>query len=619
MSYLVLARKDRPKTFTEVVEQAHVTTTLENAVRNDRVAHAVLFSGPRGTGKTTIARILAKAMNCAEGPTPAPCGECTHCREITAGGAADVIEIDGASNNSVDNIRDLRENVKYMPAKSRFKIYIIDEVHMLSASAFNALLKTLEEPPGHVIFLFATTEPHKIPVTILSRCQRHELRRISVNAVTRRLQILCENEGVSLEPEILDAVARAAGGSMRDALSLLDQVMTAAAGALSREELLDVLGVVDREALFAISKAVFSGDVPALLDQFDRLYERGRSIKELHAVLVEHFRNLRVVRIGKGSARVIDAPDHEIERMRKQTTGVSEMFLTRILDALFQEEPAIRYSARPKAALEMLFIKLLDTTPTLSIDELIQKIDALKTALDTGDYNHEAGGLDEPGKIGTAPLTQPAAVEANLPGGPAGVPLPDEPGDDAANADLGGKSGAATARRAPDTAAGEYAASAENNQGIPDVAAASDGGGEGPRTPPPVEKSRADLVPRLQKRFPAMAGLFGTCRLKTLTGDVLSLEVCAKPIVMRMLREDRYRDVKAFCEDYFGHPLKLEITEVTPDTPENGPAAAPETPAARGRSLEQKKNDALNHPLVTAAVRLFNGRVERVEVRNPSD
>ncbi|MBU4053265.1 MAG: DNA polymerase III subunit gamma/tau, partial [Proteobacteria bacterium] len=245
MSYLVLARKYRPQSFEDVVGQEHVTRTLTNAISMGRVHHAVLFSGPRGTGKTTVARILAKALNCEQGPTKTPCNVCSSCVEITSGSGVDVFEIDGASNNSVDQVRELRDNSKYMPAHSRYKIYIIDEVHMLSIAAFNALLKILEEPPAHVLFFFATTEPQKIPLTILSRCQRHDFKRIDAKDTMAQLKKLCEMEGFHIDVESLAIIAREAGGGMRDALSLLDQLMASAEGDLTHERLMDILGVVD--------------------------------------------------------------------------------------------------------------------------------------------------------------------------------------------------------------------------------------------------------------------------------------------------------------------------------------------------------------------------------------
>ncbi len=377
MSYLVLARKYRPQTFDQVVGQKHVTQTLTNAIAHNRVHHAILFSGPRGTGKTTIARILAKAMNCTQGPLAVPCNSCRSCREITLSGAADVFEIDGASNNSVDQIRELRENIKYMPAHSLYKIYIIDEVHMLSLAAFNALLKTLEEPPEHVMFMFATTEPHKIPITILSRCQRHDLKRIDAEAVAAYMQKLCADEGKEADPESLGLIAREAGGSMRDALSLLDQVMAAGQGDISYRQVINILGVVDRKIIFEISDALLSGDLSELLDILDELYAYGHDMKKLYADIVEHFRNMLVAKIGKKINKLIDLPAHELEMISRQVKEVPAAYLNQVFDILFQEEAIIKYADRPKLAIEMAFIRILQVKPTLPIDLLIQKLDDL--------------------------------------------------------------------------------------------------------------------------------------------------------------------------------------------------------------------------------------------------
>ena len=281
MGYLVLSRKYRPQSFEEVVKQDHVTRTLRNAIASGRLAHAILFSGPRGTGKTTIARILAKCVNCASGPTSIPCNNCRSCKEITSGHAADVFEIDGASNNKVENIRELRENAVYMPAHSPYKIYIIDEVHMLSDSAFNALLKILEEPPSHVMFFFATTEPNKIPITILSRCQRHDLRRIDIDAIIGHLEDICRKEGIDVGKEGLTIISREADGSIRDALSLLDHVISTAAGTVSTATILDILGGIDRQVLFDVSKAVFQRDIVTIIEIIDRLYELGSAHDEM--------------------------------------------------------------------------------------------------------------------------------------------------------------------------------------------------------------------------------------------------------------------------------------------------------------------------------------------------
>ena len=377
MSYLVLARKYRPKTFEEVVEQAHVTRTLTNAIRSGRVAHAILFSGPRGTGKTTIARILAKAMNCEQGPTPVPCNNCTSCLEIAGGSAVDVFEIDGASNNGVDHIRDLRENVKYMPARSRYKIYIIDEVHMLSTPAFNALLKTLEEPPEHILFLFATTEPQKIPITILSRCQQHHLRRINAMDVARHMAELCRREGLAVPDESLALIARETGGSMRDALSLLDQVMSCTEGDISHEKVLNLLGVAGREMLFRVTEGVFAGNLADILEIIDEVFRGGRDMKAFYAALTAHFRDLRVVKTVREAERIVEATPAEIDRMRTLVETVSPLYLSQLLDTFLREEAAIRFSSQPRLALEMAFIRLLQIRPALPIESILEHLKEL--------------------------------------------------------------------------------------------------------------------------------------------------------------------------------------------------------------------------------------------------
>ena len=381
MSYLVLARKYRPQTFDEVVKQEHVTKTLTNAVTSNRVAHAILFSGPRGTGKTTIARILAKAINCSDnkesGPSPVPCNACRSCKEITSGHASDVFEIDGASNNSVDDVRELRENVKYMPAHSPYKIYIIDEVHMLSVSAFNALLKTLEEPPDHVLFLFATTDPQKIPITILSRCQRHDLRRIDINAIAKHMEWMCKKAEAEISAKSLQLIAQESGGSMRDALSLLDQIISCTHGKITHERVLNILGIVDRKVIFDISNAILNKDIKIFLNVVEDLYNQGHDIVKFYSILIEHFRNLLIVKMNKDIVTLVDVPKQEHEKMAEQVKKISEPYLMQILDILFKEESIIKFSSMPKIAFETIFIKIFQISPALSIDTLISKIDDL--------------------------------------------------------------------------------------------------------------------------------------------------------------------------------------------------------------------------------------------------
>ncbi len=313
MAYLVLARKWRPQTFEDVVGQSHVTKTLRNAVRSGRIAHAYLFTGARGVGKTSVARILAKTLNCEQEPGSRPCNVCSNCREITQGSAVDVLEIDGASNRGIDSIRELRETVRYRPAKSRHKIYIIDEVHMLTPEAFNALLKTLEEPPEQVLFVFATTEPHKIPQTILSRCQRFDFRRLTIAELVQHLRRIVESESGSFSDAVLFAVAREADGSMRDAQSLLEQLMAFSSEDLSDEEILDVLGVVDRRSVLKTADAILSGNARACMEVVEDLYRRGIDSRRFCQQLCDHFRNLLFVALGgvDGAGR-LEVPAEEI-------------------------------------------------------------------------------------------------------------------------------------------------------------------------------------------------------------------------------------------------------------------------------------------------------------------
>src|SRR4029077_18338397 len=298
MSYLVLARKWRPQSFEDIAGQAHIARTLQNAIRTNRIAHAYLFTGVRGVGKTTAARILAKALNCEKGPTPNPCNQCSHCEEITNGTSLDVLEIDGASNRGIDEIRQIIENVRYHPAKCRFKIYIIDEVHQVTKDAFNALLKTLEEPPSFVKFILATTEPHRLPETILSRCQRYDFRRISLKEIVHGLEEIAKKEGLNITEGALVLLAREADGSMRDAQSLLEQVLACAApegtkgapSSVDEVSLQDILGLAERKVLYEISNAVIRGDAKRCIELVAEVVVQGCDVCRLSRDLVEHFR-----------------------------------------------------------------------------------------------------------------------------------------------------------------------------------------------------------------------------------------------------------------------------------------------------------------------------------------
>jgi len=399
LEYQVIARKFRPRNFEEVAGQEHVVKTLRNAIAQGRVAHAFLFSGPRGVGKTSVARILSKALNCEKGPTPTPCNVCSNCVGITAGSSLDVREIDGASNRGIDEIRELRENVKFAPASSRYKIYIIDEVHMLTDPAFNALLKTLEEPPAHVIFIFATTESHKVPATILSRCQCYDFRRISLKEITANLALVAEREGIKISPAALSWIAEAGDGSMRDAQSVFDQVISYAGFDIRDEDVEECLGLSDRKYLFRLSEAVFQRDAGNCLSILVEAYLAGVDMMHLYQMLLKHFRNLLLVKIaGKDSASFDIAPE-QIEQINHQIREVSRENLQRYLEILMMEEGGFRRTQQPRMKLETILVQMAYLEPIIPLGEIISTIEQIEQRLQgpSGKYSHVRRGHDEGG------------------------------------------------------------------------------------------------------------------------------------------------------------------------------------------------------------------------------
>ena len=381
MEYLVLARKWRPQVFEDVLGQEHVVRTLSNAITQGRIAHAFLFSGPRGVGKTSIARILAKALNCEQGPTPNPCNACVHCREITDGIAMDIREIDGASNRGIDEIRELRENVKFAPASCRYKVYIIDEVHMLTREAFNALLKTLEEPPAHVIFIFATTETHKVPATILSRCQCFDFRRIPPKLIADNLRKIAAAEGIRISDTGLAWIAEAGDGSLRDSQSIFDQVISYGGFAIEDKAVEELLGRSDRRFLFLLSEAVLARDAGRCLKIIDEAYYAGLDMKFFYQTLLGHFRNLLLVGIAGGGGSLVDLPADEVERLTAQTAGASRETLQRYLEILMTEEENVRRSANARLNLEAILCRMAWLEPLIPIDEVLSRMEGLERRL----------------------------------------------------------------------------------------------------------------------------------------------------------------------------------------------------------------------------------------------
>ncbi|HQP05615.1 MAG TPA: DNA polymerase III subunit gamma/tau [Smithellaceae bacterium] len=391
MEYQVLARKFRPQTFEEVAGQEPVVRTLVNAIAQGRIGHAFLFSGPRGVGKTSVARILAKSLNCEKGPTATPCNKCTNCKEITEGRSMDVREIDGASNRGIDEIRELRENVKFAPAASKYKVYIIDEVHMLTREAFNALLKTLEEPPGHVIFIFATTENHKVPATILSRCQCYDFRRISLSQIAANLGRLAAKENIVISATALSWIAEAGDGSMRDAQSIFDQIISYAGQNISDEEVEDILGLSDRKYLYRLSEAVLARNASDCLRILEEAYLAGVDMKHFYAMLLKHFRNLLLVKIAADGSSSFDIAPEQVEKLKIQTNNSTRETLQRYLEILLDEADNLRRSQEVRMKIEAVLVRMAYLAPVLPVGEILATLESLEQKIRAGSPAAQGG------------------------------------------------------------------------------------------------------------------------------------------------------------------------------------------------------------------------------------
>lgn len=379
MSYEVFARKYRPQRFDDLVGQNHVSRTLKNAVDQNRLAHAYLFVGPRGVGKTSTARILAKSLNCIKGPTITPCGVCDNCREIAGGNSLDVIEIDGASNNSVEDVRQLRENVRYAPAKGRYKIYLIDEVHMLSSAAFNALLKTLEEPPEHVKFIFATTEPQKVLATILSRCQRFDLHRIPANLIAQHLQFIANKEKIELQPAAAHAIARGAEGGLRDAESMLDQLVAFCGEKIAEDDVLNVFGFTSEQTVGDLTGMILRGETPEAIDLLHAQCEAGKDMMRLMADLIAYLRDLLVFK-AKPDALNEDVDPEVRKSLAAHTKLISTDRLLELIDQFAAAEGRMKWAPNKKLHFEVAIIKAIQSLGQATLDEVIEKLGELRSS-----------------------------------------------------------------------------------------------------------------------------------------------------------------------------------------------------------------------------------------------
>ena len=424
MSYTALYRKFRPQEFEDVKGQEHIVTTLKNQIKADRIGHAYLFCGTRGTGKTTVAKIFAKAVNCEHPVDGSPCGKCPACQGIAAGTSMNVIEIDAASNNGVDNIRQIREEVSYRPTEGKYKVYIIDEVHMLSAGAFNALLKTLEEPPAYVIFILATTEAHKIPITILSRCQRYDFHRISIDTITDRLAELMRTEQVDVEERALRYVAKAGDGSMRDALSLLDQCIAFHLGEkLTYENVLEVLGAVDTEVFSALLRQVLAKDVTGAIRTVDYLVDQGRELGQMVNDFTWYMRNLLLIQSADDMEEVLDMSADHLAALKEEAQMVEPETLIRYIRIFSELSSQIRYAAQKRILLEIAIIKLCRPQMEKDLSALNERMDDMEQKLESGAFVSAApqsaavpaaGGTQAPAEQMTEKAQLPKAIPEDI-------------------------------------------------------------------------------------------------------------------------------------------------------------------------------------------------------------
>ncbi len=381
--FIVTARKWRPLKFGDVVGQLHVTVTLKNAIKTGRIHHAYLFSGPRGVGKTTTARILARAVNCENPVDTEPCNKCVSCLSVIEGRSLDVIEIDGASNNSVEDVRKLRENAKYPPVTGKYKMYIIDEVHMLSTSAFNALLKTLEEPPPHLLFVFATTEVHKLPATILSRCQRFEFRRMEIADTVGQLKYIAEQEGINIDEDSLLTIAKKADGSMRDGQSIFDQAVAFCGREIKYSDLADALHLVDQDFYFRITKAVKEKDLQDMFEITRLVVSKGYDLQVVLAGMLEHFRNLLALKV-TGETSLIEGSSSYMEQYKKDAEFFEKGDLLRFMNLVSSASQGLKYAPQPRVKFELALLQLASMDTTVEISELINEIKGLKKNLNNG-------------------------------------------------------------------------------------------------------------------------------------------------------------------------------------------------------------------------------------------
>ncbi|WP_455244379.1 DNA polymerase III subunit gamma/tau [Petrachloros mirabilis] len=590
MDYQVSARKYRPGTFDDVIGQTHVVQTLVNSINSKRIAHAYLFSGTRGVGKTTVARILAKALNCEQGPTGRPCTTCVNCTEIAQGTSVDVIEIDGASNTSVDDVREIRENVKFTPFRGAYRVYIIDEVHMLSNSAFNALLKTLEEPPPHVVFIFATTEIHKIPATILSRCQHYNFRRIAKTEIIERLRHVAQQDAIVLEERSLAALARASEGSMRDGLSLLDQAVAFSGKTIVHEDLEALLGAVPQELLYSMMQAITAQDSAAALRVLAQLLDQGHDLRAFCADVVERLRNVLVVSVTSEQEwpMLIEATSEDLAQMATDRKALTPEQLQQIFGFFTQAEDALRFSAHPRFVLE---------TAAVKATRLFQR-DGMKGNQPVRSATPARSPQVSPPGLGKDQVPERSSAPVS----------PNPPTSSATASKASASSGASLKARSETPVVRTTRSTAEGSIKESDRTASPF-----PLPPLTVKLNWEQFQEEVGHTFPHIAPFLEMGRLVGIEGNVATIGFARQATVARGMLEkpDNMESLVALCERLSGQPVRLRIIELTEADPP-GPTMA-EMKATRMQ--EQKLvlfERAKSHPVVKQALEIFGAELADV-------
>ncbi len=628
MDYQVSARKYRPATFEEVIGQPHVVRTLVNAITTKRIAHAFLFSGTRGVGKTTVARLLAKALNCERGPTGTPCGTCPNCLEIAQGTSVDVIEIDGASNTGVDDVRELRENVKFTPFRGTYRVYIIDEVHMLSNSAFNALLKTLEEPPAHVVFIFATTEIHKIPPTILSRCQHYNFRRIPRSEITQRLRHVADQDGIKVDDGSLALIAKASEGSMRDALSLLDQAVAFGGKTIRAADVETLLGSVPQEHIRAMIASVLSQDSPRAVGVIAALLDQGHDLRTYCAELVESVRNLliaAVVPASKGVQElrsVIDLPDEELRQLTTEAKAFSVEQLQELFRIFSHAEDALRASAHPRFVLEVAAVRATQLVPSAnSASSTAQAVSSPRAeAQATPSAQRSNGPTVAQAQTGPRSGETGGAVPRGT-AKPPHEPLRGEP--DRTRQDEPRPAAESTPSAQPphpQQHRGEASSPAaarpprRPTEDSPDPDASEVSGVSAPTRALNWEQ----ILERVSASLPNVAPFLAMGTLVSVEGSqaTLGYPKAASVAFTRMTNHENLRMVSDICTDLAGHPVRLHVIEL-PDGQSSHPSLAALRAVREQNQQQALLERARANPLVKHTLDLFGGEVAAVRQTAP--